>query len=395
MLLQRPVLLRGLRGRRMPVSAAARSSPVPRIGLSQRDGTLVARLMAGSWRADPTPPAGLQPAGLATVTPFLLASGSAALAWSRIRAEPLLADTTAGASLHDAFRYAALDAAVQVARIAGAISTLRSAGIEPMLFKGRAAAGAYAEPACRPGGDIDLLVRPQDQDGAAALLAGQIHLLAIDIDHGHLVSPEERSELFARASHIRIGDTLVTVPSPEDHLRLLCLHALCHGVNRPVWLCDIAAWVESRRPDFDWTVALRGAERTADRLRVALGLAHRLLGMRTKGTPVEGTHVPRWAVSAVIRRWSDLRSATPPQPLRGHVHIRSRARALVVRWPPDPILETIRNDRRFSRWPRLPYHLADAARRLARYRHVPALGSARAVGEVDGLNRATDQGARA
>jgi hypothetical protein len=369
MLLQRPVLLRRLFQRHMLVRPGATSSRPRRIG--ERQGSLVARLLAGSWRADPSAPSGLHPADLATVTPFLLASGSAALAWSRIRTEPLVSGTRAAAPLHDAFRYAVLDAVVRERRLAGVVSALRSAGIEPMLFKGRAAASAYAVPACRPGGDIDLLVRPEDQDRAAAVLDEQIGLLAVDVDHRHLVSPEERSDLFVRASNLRIRTTTVTVPSPEDHLRLLCLHALCHGVARPVWLSDIAAWVESRGPDFDWTVALSGGEQTAERVRVALGLAHRVLGMRSEDTPVEGwDHLPRWAVSAVLRRWADPRGPIPPQPLRGHAHIRPRA--LVRRWPPDPIMEAIRNDRRFTPWPRLPYHVADAARRLARYRHVPA-----------------------
>jgi hypothetical protein len=357
----------------MPVRPAAISGRLRRIGSSQRGGSLVASLLAGSWRADPSPPVGLESADLAGVTPFLLASGSGAMAWWRIRADPRLADTPAGASLRDAYRYAVLDAAVRERRIADVVSTLRSAGIQPMLFKGRAAASAYAEPACRPGGDIDLLLRPEDDERGAALLDERIRLLEVDINHGHLIPPQERSRLFLRPCALRIGGTQVAVPSPEDHLRLLCLHALSHGVARPVWLCDIAARVESRAESFDWPVALSGDTQTVERVRVALGLAHRLVGMSIEGTPVERRgEPPGWTTSAVLRRWADPRSATPPQPLHTHARLRSRARTLSMRWPPDPILEVIRNDRRFTRWPRLPYHMADAARRMARYRHLSA-----------------------
>jgi hypothetical protein len=369
MLLQRPVLLRRLCVRHMPVRAGATSSRPRRTG--ERQGSLVARLLAGSWRADPTPPSGLHPGDLATVTPFLLASGSAALAWSRIRTEPLVSGTRAAAPLHDAFRYAVLDAVVRERRLAGVVSALRSAGIEPMLFKGWAAASAYAVPACRPGGDIDLLIRPEDRQRTEVLLGEQIRRRAVDIDHRHLVSPDELSQLFRRATDLPIGDTSVTVPSREDHLRLLCVHALSHGMARPVWLCDVAAWVESWGADFDWPAVWSRGDENTDRIRVALGLAHRVLGARIGGTPVQAWgRPPGWAVASVIRRWGDLGSATPPQPLRTYAGIRTRARAITTRWPPDPILETIRNDRRFSRWPRLPYHLADAARRLARYQHI-------------------------
>src|SRR5439155_4574839 len=105
-------------------------------------------------------------------------------------------------------------------------------------------------PATRPGGDIDLLLLPQDAAQAAGLLEEEIRLLVVDVDHEHLVPPEERLALFRRRSEVRIADAMVTVPSREDHLRLFCLHALSHGVARPVWLCDIAAWVESRPEEF-------------------------------------------------------------------------------------------------------------------------------------------------
>jgi hypothetical protein len=332
-----------------------------------RRGSLVARLLAGSWRSEPPPATNFDPEDLVGVRPFVLASGSGPLAWWRIRIDPRLAGAPESAPLRDAFRHAVIDAAVRERRIAEVVSRLRSAGIEPMLFKGRAAATAYAEPATRPGGDIDLLLLPQDAAQAAGLLEEEVRLLVVDVDHEHLAPPEERVALFRRRSEVRIADARVTVPSSEDHLRLSCLHALSHGVARPVWLCDIAAWVESRPEGFDWSVTMSDDAETEERTKVALGLARRLLGMRAEGTPVEGWDgPPGWVASAVLRRWADPRWATPPQAWHTIAGLRPRIRALAMRWPPDPILDAIENGRGFTRWPRLPYQVADATRRIAR-----------------------------
>ena len=367
------MLLGGLFRRPLPLSMA---EPAPRVTRpspsGSPSGTLVAHLLAGSWRADPPPLPSSEPDALAEILPFLLASGSGALAWSRIRSDPRLAATPAGLALHDAYRHAVIDAAVRERRIVDVVRRLRADGIEPMLFKGRAAATAYATPACRPGGDIDLLLRPEDEGQAEAVLEEEVRLLVVDLNHGHLVREQERAGLFARAGHLEFGGVAVTVPSPEDHLRLLALHALAHGVARPFWLSDVAAWVEARQEGFDWSAAQSADPRTAERVRVALGLAHQLLGMRPEGTPVEhGASPPRWAGSALLRRWADPRNATPMRPW-SHGPLRSLPLALAQRWPPDPVLEAVRNGRRFSRWPRLPFSVADAARRAFRHDRSPA-----------------------
>jgi hypothetical protein len=365
------VLLGGLRRRNMPLNLEEPRGRRRGIGPSRRRGALVARLLSGSWRCDPLVPEDMAPGDVAAVVPFLLASGCGALAWARIRTDPRLADAPECAALRDAFRYSVIDAAVGERRIAEVMECLRSADVEAMLFKGRAAAAAYGDPACRPGGDIDLLLSPKERARADAVLGEAIRRMEVDLDHDHLVNPQVLPSLFSRRGELRLGDTDVSVPGPEDHVRLLALHALCHGVARPIWLCDVAAWVESRPGDFDWSVALTGDAHTAERVRVALSLAHHLVGMRIEGTPAElMKSSPGWAESAVLRNWGDPRFAAPPRPWDTHRGLRSRARALAMRWPPDPIFEAFRNGRRFTRWPRLPYHVIDAARRTATHRRV-------------------------
>ncbi|HEX9235195.1 MAG TPA: nucleotidyltransferase family protein, partial [Actinomycetota bacterium] len=321
-------------------------------------------MLDGSWRADPAPPEGEEPGALDAILPFLLASGSGALAWARIRTEPRLAETGAGHALHDAFRHSAIDGSVRERQIVEVVARLRSAGVEPMLVKGRAAAAAYAQPGLRPGGDIDLLLRPEDIEAGQSMMGEEIRLLQVDLKHEHLVPLADRAPLFARAGRLLLEGEAVCVPSPEDHLRLVCLHALAHGVARPVWLCDVAAWSEARAEELDWPLVLSEDAGTARRVRVALGLAHVLLGMRLEGTPIEDEgRPPSWAVSSVLRRWGDSRNAIPKPAWETPRRLHPRMRAVADRWPPDPVFEEFRHGRSFTRWPRLPFHVIDAARR--------------------------------
>lgn len=295
--------------------------------------------------------------------PVLLASRSAALVWRRARSDPAVVARIPADALRNAYRHAALDMAVQGRRIGEVVARLNQAGIEPMLFKGLAVGAAYAEPFSRPGGDIDLILRPEDRDLGAAILGDEVALLRVDLAHDHLVGEADIARLFARRARLRIRSTTVTVPSPEDHLRLLCAHALRHGMARPLWLCDVAAWTEARPPDFDWSIALGPTRASADHLRTALGLAHRLLGMDVEQTPAEAVPVPAWVVGAVLRRWSDVSLAATVPRWRSNRGFAPRARALGDRWPPDPIELAAKANRSFDRPPGLCCQLLSAARR--------------------------------
>ena len=124
-------------------------------------GRLVAELLAGAWRDAPPAP-GLSAAELAAVTPLLLASGGAALAWRRVRVSESLRATPAAHQLRQAYRLHTLEAALHERNIKQVFALLRAAGVEPLLVKGWAVARLYTEPGARPYGDIDLCVRPAD-----------------------------------------------------------------------------------------------------------------------------------------------------------------------------------------------------------------------------------------
>jgi len=324
-------------------------------------GRAVGELLAGAWR--PRPPApGLDPAGLDALAPLLLQTGAGGLAWWKIRGSAL-AGTAPGGRLREAFRRQALLAAVHERQLLALLSALRAAGVEPLLVKGYAAARLYPEPALRPYGDIDLLVRPEEAPAAAAAthpLRGEG--CPVDL-HGKLGELGEPEEVARRAERIPLGETEVRVPGAEDHLRFLCRHLFEHGAWRPLWLCDIGAALEARPAGFDWDYFLAGTRQ--DALACALGLAHRLLGARLEGAPpwVGARPVPAWLTAALLRRWGS-----------GHRHREPLARAIQARaevwdslggsWP-DPITASAELGAPFDRTPRLPYQLAFCLRRAA------------------------------
>src|SRR3977135_1985144 len=120
--------------------------------------SLVAMILAGSWRTASFPALDMAESQLDEVTPLLYGSGAAALGWWRVR-ESELKHTSSAAVLQQAFRLQVLQSGIHEEKVAKAFRLLRSSAIEPILVKGWAAAGYYPERGLRPYGDIDLLVR--------------------------------------------------------------------------------------------------------------------------------------------------------------------------------------------------------------------------------------------
>jgi hypothetical protein len=179
-------------------------------------------------------------------------------------------------------------------------------------------------------------------------------------------------EIFARSRSISLGDVSARVPSPEDHLRILCLHLLRHGAWRPLWLCDVALAVEARESDFDWKVFFGRDEKRADWLACVLGLANKLLGANVIDTPIAGkaAKLPAWLPRAILRRWSrwynsDYRNQAwasilshKTQPIRLLEDAYFRC---------DPIRATVELEGRFNNIPRLPYQIAALLRRAPEF----------------------------
>ncbi len=302
-------------------------------------GSIIATLLAGAWRCPP-PPLHLSHANVEAVTPLLLQSLAAPLSWARIRNSELRPPLEHG-ELHRAYLYLALQTRLRQSTLKDVFALLRAAGVEPILIKGWALMHLYPEPGLRPCNDVDLWVAPELLSTAeAALKSVEERQYHVDLKHDVVTKFDRRSweEMYSRSRLVRFDDMNVRVLGPEDHLRFICIHALKHGVSRPVWLCDVAVAIESRPNDFDWDLCLGRVQPQADWVACAIGLAHQLLGVRVADTSVahRATHLPEWLLPSVLKRW-----ALPEQIDTQRMGTRLRRggevfKGLRRRWP-DPI----------------------------------------------------------
>lgn len=345
-------------------------------------GNLVARTLAGAWR--PSPPAiGVSAKELVEVSPLLLGSGAGALGWWRVRHSDL-GLTSAALELQQAYRLFTLHATLHEREIEQVIMLLRSAGVEPILVKGWVIARVYPEPGLRPYGDIDLCVRPEQYLSAQEVLLGSPEAKDYWIDlHAGFAKLDDRGldDLYARSELVRLGEVDVRVLGPEDHLRVLCVHLLRHGAWRPLWVCDIAAALESRPADFDWDRCLSTNPRRADWVACSIGLAHQLLGAEVDDTPVawRAKHLPSWLIPNVLEQWETPYPAYQapmryPEPMATYLrHPTGVLQALRKRWP-NAIEATVSVGGPLNELPRLPFQLAHCLSRTARFlTHLPTL----------------------
>jgi hypothetical protein len=331
----------------------------------RRRGTpsVIAELLSGSWR--PTPPdPDISVEELEKVLPQLQGSGTAALAWWRVR-NSRLRDTASGAQLRDAYHTQSLQSALQEWEVEHVFARLRAAGVEPILLKGLGAARLYAERGLRPAGDIDLCVRPEEIEAARRAVWGPgpkgSALIDLKHDDAALVARDGWDGVYARSQLFELNGSQVRVPGHEDQLRFLCLHLLRHSAYRPLWLCDVAAALESAPEGFDWDAALGDDALKRNWVGCVLDLARRLLGAEREDLPeaVCETRAPAWLVAEVLRQWERPTTADHlPRELMA-VSLRNPLRALpalVGRWP-DPVRAVVGLNLPFDERPRLPRQL--------------------------------------
>jgi hypothetical protein len=332
-------------------------------------GTLVAAVLAGSWR-EPVEPWTSDAETLEALQPLLLHGGVAALAWRRLRATALAGSPPCGA-LHQAYRLQVLHDGVHEDQVARAFRRLRDAGVEPVLGKGWAAARLYPDVGLRPYGDVDLYVHAAEHAAARQAVLTARDAAPIDLHRG-FGELDDRSAptIVERSTRHAVGGIEVRTFGAEDHLRLLCLHALRHGLLRPLWLCDIAAGLEHRTASFDWDLFLAGDPLRTRWAVAAIGLAHVLLGARLDGVPIadRARRLPAWLTPSVLREWG---AGRPPQGARERIGVAFRnprrlLGALRVRWP-NAVEATVGVRGSFDAWPRLPYQLAECVRRVVRF----------------------------
>ena len=303
--------------------------------------------------------------------PLLCATGSLGLIASRFtNLLPELKDEVA-----TVFRQQAIAAMLQEHSVKEIFERMRSRGIEPVLFKGWSLARLYPDAAMRPSGDIDLWVLAgQLEEAYRAIPTDGSQGYCVEL-HTSFYSSYGRSlaEVMDRSQCVPLEGTDVRLPCPEDHLRFICLHFLYHGGWRPLWLCDVALMVETRREDFDWDRCLQGKRKSADWVACVIGLAHQLLGAEVSGTPVEkrATNLPDWLLIAVLRQWGAGAGMSHAETLSFSLPRRvsqpsALLSALREHWR-NPIQASVEMNASFSNTPRKVLQIGAAISRLHRF----------------------------
>jgi hypothetical protein len=330
--------------------------------MAESSAHLMAQALTGAWRAVP-PALQLEADELGRIAPLLLKSGAGALGWWRIRDSDLSSSSTLN-ELHQAYRLHSLQSLIHEREIEQVFKFFTSLGIEPLLVKGWAVARLYPEKGLRPYGDIDLCVRPA-QFAAAGKALQRLPDQGCEVDlHCGFEKFGGRSveEIYERSLLVRLGEETLRVPGAEDHLRALCIHMLREGAWRPLWLCDIAAAVETLPANFDWDCCMGKKKRWSNWIICALRLAHQLLGANIKNTPAAENlkPLPRWLILTLLKEWG---SWQPSMVRRHHAPMASYLRrpsgiltGLRHRWP-NPIEATIVAGGTFNELPRLPFQL--------------------------------------
>lgn len=327
----------------------------------------IAEMLSGAWRTVPPPP-GTSAEEFKEVAPYLSGTGAGALGWWKVRGSGLRHTAAARSLLQTYRRYSVANMSAEQG-IRASFIRLRSVGVEPILIKGWAVARHYPEAGLRPYGDVDLCVPTEQLNLAREALGDLKEKWLIDLHAGLGKSDESTlDELHSRSRLVTLGGVNVRVPCPEDHLRVLCVHLLKHNFHRPLWLCDIAAVVETLPQMFDWDICLGKNLKRAGWVLSTIRLAQELLGASPSVELPAGAkkRLPGWFVRNVLGQWG-----TYPEwhraPMRDYLRRPAgMIKDLRRRWP-DPTGATVRLGGSINRMPRLPYQLGDCLLRTAKF----------------------------
>lgn len=251
--------------------------------------------------------------------------------------------------------------------IVSAFEAFRKAGVEPILIKGWAAALNYPPHKPRFFGDIDLAVASEDFEQVLSLTETKDSgASGIDL-HRELrhLDTVAWSQLAADSQLVDLEGAKIRILSPEDHLRVLCVHWLTNGGEDRERLWDIYYAVSNRPTVFDWSRCLDVVSAHRRGWIIAtVGLAHKYLGLPIDDLPFadEARRLPRWLTECVEREWKKHDRLRPL-----HTALDDRAaliKQIRKRIPPNPILATIECEAPFDESSRLGYQIRDTFKRL-------------------------------
>lgn len=274
----------------------------------------------------------------------------------------------------DTQRWNLLQRKAQQAKSVRAVAVLRSAGIEPILIKGVAAAQFYPDDKYRFSIDTDLAVSDAAFDKANSLCRSPAAAgMAIDLHRAlrHLDTVEWQN-LFDNSRMLDFEEGSIRVLRPEDNLRVLCVHWLTDGGVYKERLWDVYYGVANRPANFDWDRFLGiVSDRRRRWLICTIGLASRYLDLDLSDTPIkhEASKLPKWLTNAVETEWAD---DVKPRPLEASLN---DSKVLIEqvkrRFSPNPIRATIEMEGSFDAPTRFFYRLGNFFMRIpSSYRRV-------------------------
>ena len=242
--------------------------------------------------------------------------------------------------MNDEEKFKILSFRVNEKMLAGLFAALQEINAEAIVIKGWAAARNYDRPWERAPGDIDLMVDPSAVD-----ISKQLEGLNLGIDL-HLgprhLDTLSFHDLYDRSLAVETDGVRVRILSPEDHLRVMCVHWLTDGGERKERLWDIYWAVKNRPEGFDWDKCLNTVSAKRRRwVLCTIGMAGKHLGLKLEGIPVAAKEleVPEWLDRAVQDRWEE---GVTHIPIHRTLNNRKAFIAqLKKRFPPNPVMAVI------------------------------------------------------
>lgn len=267
------------------------------------------------------------------------------------------------ASVRKLDKFSCLSSKVDIERVRACWREISGLTDTLILIKGLAVSRFYPVASMRNFADIDVCVRSINfHQVQRSLTKG----LTIDLHDGLKgLDSLNWEDLFNFAQTILVGDQLVKVLRPEDHLRVICVHWLTDGGENKHRLWDIYYMVKNRPADFDWDRCLNVVSKRRRRWIVCtIGLAHRYLGLDLSGTPIEeeAKDLPKWLTKRVEKEW---KRNIPLIPLSQAKHSRKTFfQQIWKRLPPNPIMATIDCEGDFDARTRIIYQIRDIVKRF-------------------------------
>ncbi|MGC8958941.1 MAG: nucleotidyltransferase domain-containing protein [Chloroflexia bacterium] len=242
-------------------------------------------------RRQPSSPAPVSAAEAMALVDQARAEGVAPLLYARVHGRAVL-PSAAEERLRLAYLANAARNFFLLRELERALLALSIQDIPVLLLKGAALGPAvYGNPALRPMGDLDLLVRPADAPCALETLASigyrpvrpplrpatlttdesQVFLrhgeVNLELHWGLLDFPQyahhlPMEKIWAGACPISIGTARAWMLNAEDQILYLCAHLMLHhGEGRPrlLWLHDIAEVIVHAGEQLDWAAILERA----------------------------------------------------------------------------------------------------------------------------------------